>query len=109
MRIAVTDIGCTFGRQTRAYTEYRMFASMARFSDAVCEARVTLASARVGGEAHCVVVLVVSDGSRLRVSARGRHACDAVNRAAERAADMLRRRMPTAPPPQNGAEPARNR
>jgi hypothetical protein len=42
MRIAVTDIGRTFGRQTRAYAEYRIFSSLARFSDVVREANVAL-------------------------------------------------------------------
>ncbi len=91
MRISVTDIGCTFGRQTRAYAEYRIFSSVARFSDVVHEARISLTSRRPGGAARCVVSLTVNDGGRLRVSARGRHVYDAINRAAARIGEELRR------------------
>lgn len=91
MKIAVTDIGCTFGRQTRAYAEYRIFASVARFSDVVHEAGVSLTSKRAGGAARCVISLTVNDGGRLRVSARGRHVYDAINRAAARIGEELRR------------------
>ena len=38
MKIDVTDISRTFGRQTRAYAEYRIFSSLAAFSN-VREAR----------------------------------------------------------------------
>ena len=91
MRIAVNDIGCTFGRQTRAYAEYRIFSSVARFSDVVHEADVSLTSARAGGGARCAVVLRVDAGVTLQVSARGRHVYDAINRAAERIGEELRR------------------
>jgi ribosome-associated translation inhibitor RaiA len=91
MRISVTDIGCTFGQQTRAYAEYRIFSSVARFSDVVHEADVSLTARRRGGAARCVVCLTVNDGGRLRVSARGRHVYDAINRAAERIGEELRR------------------
>jgi ribosome-associated translation inhibitor RaiA len=91
MRISVTDIGGTFGRQTRAYAEFRVFSSVARFSDVVHEADVSLTSRRTGGAARCLVSLTVTDGSRLRVSARGRHVYDAINRAAARVGTALRR------------------
>jgi len=90
MRISVTDIGCTFGRQTRAYAEYRIFSSLARFGDVVHEAGVSLKPRQPGGAARCVVSLTVDDGGRLRVSARGRHIYDAINRAAERIGKELR-------------------
>jgi ribosome-associated translation inhibitor RaiA len=91
MKISVTDIGCTFGRQTRAYAEYRIFSSVARFGDVVHEAGVSLTSMRPGGPARCAICLTVSEGGRLRVSARGRHIYDAINRAAERIGEELRR------------------
>ena len=90
MRISVTDIGCTFGRQTRAYAEYRIFSSLARFSDVVHEAGISLTSRR-GGTARCVVSLTVNGEGRLRVSARGRHVYDAINRAATRIGEEVRR------------------
>jgi ribosome-associated translation inhibitor RaiA len=91
MKISVTDIGCTFGRQTRAYAEYRIFSSVARFGGIVREAHVSLTSRRAGGAARCVVALTVNAGGCLRVSAGGRHVYDAINRAAERIGEELRR------------------
>ena len=57
MRIAVTDIGLEFGRQTRAYAEYRIFSNLARFGDVVHDVDVSLTSARgtAGHKALCVV------------------------------------------------------
>jgi ribosome-associated translation inhibitor RaiA len=95
MRIAVTDVGRTFGRQTRAYAEYRIFSSLARFSRVVHDVDVTLTltstSLTHGSKALCVVVVTVGDGGRLHVRARGRHVYDAINRAARRIGDALRR------------------
>jgi ribosome-associated translation inhibitor RaiA len=90
MRISVADIGRTFGRQTSAYAEYRIFSTVARFSDVVHDARVSLISRR-GGAGRCVVALTLNDGGCLRVSARGRHVYDAIDCAAERISEELRR------------------
>jgi ribosome-associated translation inhibitor RaiA len=92
MRIAVTDVGRTFGRQTRAYAEYRIFLTLARFSRVVHDVDVSLTSTSLthGSNALCVVVVTVGDGSRVQVRARGRHAYDAINRAARRIGDALR-------------------
>ena len=97
MKISVTDMECTFGRQTRAYAEYRIFSSVARFSHVVNEARISLRSRRGGGAARCVVSLTVDEGGRLRVSAGGRHVYDAINRAAARISEALRRHSDTTP------------
>jgi ribosome-associated translation inhibitor RaiA len=97
MRISVTDIGSTFGRQTRAYAEYRIFSSVARFGHVVDEARVSLTSKRAGGTARCVISLCVNGEDRLRVSAKGRHVYDAINRAAERIGAELRRHADVTP------------
>ena len=91
----MTDIGSAFGRQTRAYAEYRIFSSLARFGEIVDEADISLTSRRTGGAARCVVFLSIRGGRRLRVSARGRHAYDAINRAARRVDDEVRRRTGT--------------
>ena len=91
MRISVTDIGSSFGRQTRAYAEYRIFSSVARFGHIVHDATVSLTSRRAGGGARCVISLTTTDHCCLKVSARGRHVYDAINRAAERMGADLRR------------------
>jgi ribosome-associated translation inhibitor RaiA len=91
MRIEVTDIGRTFGRQTRAYAEYRMFSRLALFDDVVRDATVSLTSAQRGRSVVCSVLVGVKTGAPLRVSARGRHAYDAINRVADRLGPALRR------------------
>jgi hypothetical protein len=92
MRISVSDIGRTFGRQTRAYSEYRIFSTLSRFGDVVRDVRVLLTPTTATGEpaALCVVVVTIGTGQRLQVRARGRHVYDAVNRAAQRISHALR-------------------
>ena len=97
MRVSVTDIGCAFSRQTRAYAEYRIFSCVVPFSGVVHQAGVSLTSRRAGGSARCVVSLTVNDGGRVRVSAGGRHVYDAINRAAARISEVLRQHTDTAP------------
>jgi len=99
MRIEATDIGRTFGRQTRAYAEYRVFASLARFTDAVREVRVSLAPAATSHMILCSVVVALETGVSVRVTGRGRHAYDAINRVAYRLGPAVRRRAQGAPPP----------
>ena len=92
MRIEATDIGRTFGRQTRAYAEYRVFSSLAGFSDVVREATVSLTPAARGRSVVCSVTVEVERGAPVRVTARGRHAYDAINRVTARLAPTLRQR-----------------
>ena len=103
MRIEVTDIGRTFGRQTRAYAEYRVFSSLAPFSDVVREATVSLTPAARGRSVVCSVVVDVQTGVPVRAAARGRHAYDAINRAADRLGPTLRRHAHAAFPSREGA------
>ena len=90
MKIEVTDIARTFGRQTRAYAEYRIFSSLARFSDVVREAEVSLMPVAGDHTVLCSVVVGFEMGMPVRVTARGRHAYDAINRAAHRIGPALR-------------------
>lgn len=91
MTIQVADIARTFGRQTRAYAEYRIFSSLARFSDVVRDAAVSLTPANRGHSVVCSVVVGFETGMPVRVTARGRHAYDAINRVAHRIGPALRR------------------
>ena len=98
MKIDVTDIARTFGGQTRAYAEYRIFASLARFSTLVREAAVSLTPAAKGHSVVCSVLVSLEPGVPVTVSACGRHAYDAINRVAYRLGRMLRRRTSVARP-----------
>ena len=97
MTIAVMDGGHTFFRHTRAYADYRIASSLARFSDIVRKAAVSLTSSPVDGESViCCVAVTIRGGTRIRVTARGCRANEAIDRAAERTGDALRRHVDTA-------------
>jgi hypothetical protein len=93
MRIEVTDIGRTFGRQTRAYAEYRMFSSLAPFSDLVRKATVSLMPESKGHSVVSSVLIGLQGGAAVRVTARGRHAYDAINRVADRIGPTMSRHI----------------
>lgn len=98
MNIEATDIARTFGRQTRAYAEFRIFSSLAPFSEVVRRAAVSLSPAAKGHAAVCSVDLDLEMGGRVRVRARGRHAFDAINRVAHRIGPALGRHAHVALP-----------
>src|SRR5690349_20208561 len=90
MRIAVVNNITASTEQTRAYAEYRVFASLAPLSQLVREVDVTLRlSNGTGPGAVCAIRVNVVSGVQVRVNARGRHAYDAINRAAHRIAERL--------------------
>ncbi len=90
MRIEGGGISRLFGRQTRAYAEYRAFSSLARFSHIVDGATVMLSRA-ARQTMLCVVTVALANGRRVRIQSRGRHPYDAINRAADRIGDAVRR------------------
>lgn len=96
MKIDVTDISRTFGRQTRAYAEYRIFSSLAAFSNVVREVSVTLKSG--SRSVVCSVLVDLDTDSTVQVTAKGRHAYDAINRAADRLSPAMRRSAQLAVP-----------
>jgi ribosome-associated translation inhibitor RaiA len=84
MNIEATGISRTFGRQTRAYAESRIVASLAAVGGAVEKAAISLSADATGRTVVCTVVLDLQNGGRVRVTARGRHAFDAINQIADR-------------------------
>lgn len=88
MRIEVRDHQQRFDDQTHAYAEYRVFSSLARLSDSLRSATITLTSEEQGGAGGGIVCTVAVTGgadSSAEVSARGRHPYEAIDRAARRA------------------------
>ena len=98
MKIKVTDVSRMFGRQTRAYAEYRIFSSLAAFSSVVRQVTVSLTPGATGHSMDCSVLVGLHTGVPVHVTARGRHAYDAINRAADRLAPALRRHAHVAVP-----------
>jgi ribosome-associated translation inhibitor RaiA len=97
MRIDIHAAGGGFHEQTRAYAEFRMFSVLARFSGDIERVVVTMT---IGPDrertVECSVVLTFSGRGRLRITAHGEHANEAINRAVERVADLLRANQPMA-------------
>jgi ribosome-associated translation inhibitor RaiA len=84
----VNNIAAT--EQTRAYAEYRVFSGVAFFSRLVQDVEVRLDSSNADGvDVFCVVSVQTTSGERAWVRARGRHAYDAINRAADRMSQRL--------------------
>jgi hypothetical protein len=85
MRIDASTVGREFGDHARAYAEFRIFSALARFSDTVRGATVSLTRPRPFSQSvWCSVAVTLAPGTHARVRARGRHAYDAINRAADR-------------------------
>ena len=103
MKIEVTHIARAFSRQTRAYAEYQVFSSLAPFSDAVRDATISLTPTARGHSVLCSVLVGLESGVRARVTARGRHPYDAINRAAHKVGRVLRRHPHVASMSREGA------
>ena len=98
MKIEVSDISRRFGRQTRAYAEYRIFSSLAPFSNVVREVTVSLTSGARSRSVMCSVLVGLDTDVPVQVTAKGRHAYDAINRAADRLSPAMRRSAQLAVP-----------
>jgi ribosome-associated translation inhibitor RaiA len=98
MKIEVTDISRTFGQQTRAYAEYRIFSSLAAFSNVVRDVTVSLTSGARSRSVVCSVMVGLETNVPVHVTARGRHAYDAINRVADRLGAAVRRSAHVAVP-----------
>jgi hypothetical protein len=73
--------------QTRAYAEYRMFATLARFSRAIRDVRVTIKKARSRGSVRniaCEVTVTLDPSGSAHARVSGPEACVIIDRAAER-------------------------
>jgi hypothetical protein len=95
MRIHVSAPTGLATPQMRAYAEYRVFASLARFGEHVRSATVTLNPAAAGADRGviCLVDIDVGGGSPLRCRSAEPHAADAIDRAADRSRRALERRL----------------
>ena len=80
--------------QSRAYAEYRLFATLVRHTRAIRRVRVVLAHARRNGtnDVMCAVNLALAPAGSARVRARGPHAFGAIDRAAVRIGELMDRK-----------------
>lgn len=94
MRIRICASDALFTDDTRAYAEYRFFTSLARH-----EARVRALNVAIERDSAanlrflCTVVLDLGASGHLKTQARAAHPNAAIDRAADRAAWLVRRRV----------------
>ena len=98
MRVHVSSPGAAINPQILAYAEYRLFGVLARYA-AVRGTRVVLRCGADGG-VRCSVTIDFDSTASARASVKGVHAVGAIDRAADRVAELMRRRFQSdiAPP-----------
>ena len=90
MRIVLTGTDVVISDQLRAYTEYRLFKSVARYRNLIRGVAVSLR--QHGGSADCFFCSVIVDlgpSGRIKTQSRGRHPNAAIDGAADRTASVL--------------------
>ena len=86
--VAVTD-------QLQAYAEYRIFTSIARYASSIRVVKATLRQYPSDRNRFlCLVSVELGPSSRITSRARGLHPNSAIDRAADRMASELSRRVP---------------
>jgi ribosomal subunit interface protein len=97
MRISLSGAHVPVTDPLRAYVEYRLFTSVARHHASVQRADVLVRREATGHPRFvCTMSLDLGPAGRVKTQARGRHPEAAIDRAAERAAWLLDRRVRTA-------------
>jgi ribosome-associated translation inhibitor RaiA len=95
MRVEVVD-GEGLTEQARAYAEYRLFATLARFGRAVVGVRVTINRREHRDHAHrfaCSVSVQLDPSGSAIISAQGPHPHRAIDRAAGRIGQLVDKRI----------------
>ena len=101
MRIDIIDEDDSITAQARVYAEYRLFATLARYARAIRSVRAVLHVDRKGvaDRATCVVTVVLEPTGSAVVRVHGRHVHGAIDRAAGRIRDLIKRRPLQITPP----------
>jgi len=93
MRINVSGVNVPIADDKRAYAEYRFFTSIAPHDMSIRAVDVVI---RRDSAAHrsflCAVVVDLGSSGRIKTQARAAHPSAAIDRAADRAAWLVRRR-----------------
>jgi ribosome-associated translation inhibitor RaiA len=102
MKLGIEILGYDEGitSQTRAYAEYRVFAALAKHTQRVRRVRIVLRHANQSesfGACTCEVSVSIEPAGRVRIRAGGTHPYAAINRAVERMAIAVARRVALAP------------
>jgi ribosome-associated translation inhibitor RaiA len=95
MHIEVIAEDESINAQARTYAEYRVFTALARHIQHLRGARVVVRPDERDATRDtvvCAVTVALEPSGSIRTRARGRHAYAAIDRAAERIGDLMRRR-----------------
>jgi ribosomal subunit interface protein len=95
MRIAVSSENIALDEQTRAYTEYRVFSSLAPFARQIDHVEVVLSERPAdptGEETACSVTVDLAAKGRVGVRSCALRAYSAIDRAASKIEDAMNRR-----------------
>jgi ribosome-associated translation inhibitor RaiA len=95
MRIDVIAEDETITAQVRAYAEYRLFATLARYSQLVRSVRVVLQRGgrdRTANQIVCAITVALEPSGYARARASKPLAYGAIHRATERIGDLMSRR-----------------
>jgi ribosomal subunit interface protein len=95
MRIMVTGEDLNITNQFRAYTEYRFFAGIARYEPLIRSVNVTIRQiTRIRDTFVCLAVVDLWGGTQIKSQARCHNPHAAIDRAVNKVASLLSRRVP---------------
>jgi ribosome-associated translation inhibitor RaiA len=94
MRIRISGVDTPITGEKRAYAEYRFFTSIAPHEKRVNAVDVVVTRDSSGnGEFLCSVIVDLGRSGRVKTQARAMHPSAAIDRAADRAASLIGRRV----------------
>jgi ribosome-associated translation inhibitor RaiA len=94
MRIRISAIDTPIANEKRAYAEYRFFTSIAPYEPRVAAVDVVVRPEAVGrGQFLCTVAVDLGQSGHINTYARALHPSAAIDRAADRTAWLIGRRI----------------
>jgi ribosome-associated translation inhibitor RaiA len=92
MRIKVSGVDVSITNDQRAYTEYRVFTSIAPHGMRIRAVDVVIRRDSAPNRSFvCTIVIDLDSSGRIKTQARGAHPSAAIDRAADRTAWLVRR------------------
>jgi ribosomal subunit interface protein len=93
MRINISGVNLSITRDMRAYAEYRFFTSIAPHQLKIREVDVVLRRDSASNRRFlCMVIVDLASSDRIKTQARSAYPAAAIDRTADRAAWLIRRR-----------------
>jgi ribosome-associated translation inhibitor RaiA len=94
MQIRISGINAPITAESRAYAAYRFFTSIARYESRVGSVDVVVGrEAAAGGRLVCIVAVDLGRSGHVKTQARSRRPSAAIDRAADRTAWLIGRRI----------------